>query len=119
MVCLNIRHVKGRVRAPYINGKIERAFRTFRIWWQMVLCGITRSHIQRRLDNYRHWYNHHRPHSALVGLTPDEAWQGASLTEPIPIRSRDAIKPRIDIRRLKCRGDPLLPVIQITVQRAA
>jgi len=53
------------------------------------------------------------------GLTPDEAWEGAELAEPIRIRSRDPIKPRIDIHRLKCSGDPLLPVIQIAVQRAA
>jgi len=118
LIRLNIRHVKGRVRAPYLNGKMERAFRTFQIWWQLVLCGITRSHIQRHLDNYRHWYNHHRPHRALGGLTPDQAWEGAELPEPIPIRSRDRIKARIDIHRLKCRGDPLLPVIQITLQRA-
>jgi transposase InsO family protein len=27
MAGLNIRHVKGRVRSPYLNGKMERAFR--------------------------------------------------------------------------------------------
>jgi hypothetical protein len=31
----------------------------------------------------------------------------------------DPVKPRIDVRRLKCRGDPLLPVIQIFVRHAA
>ena len=33
--------VQDRVRAPYLNGKIERAFRTFRIWWRLVLTGLT------------------------------------------------------------------------------
>jgi len=116
---LDIGHVKGRVRAPYLNGKMERAFRTFRLWWSVILCGATRRRLQRRLDNYRHWYNHHRPHSALHGITPDEAWHGTGLSEPFSFRRRDHVKPRIGIRRLKCRGDPRLPVIQITVQRAA
>jgi putative transposase len=116
---LDIGHVKGRVRAPYLNGKIERAFRTFRLWWSVILCGATRRGLQCRLDNYRYWYNHHRPHSALHGITPDEAWHGTGLSEPFSFRHRDHVKPRIGIRRLYCRGDPLLPVIHITVQRAA
>jgi transposase InsO family protein len=116
---LHIRQVKGRVRAPYLNGKIERAFRTFRVWWSMVLCGLTRRGMQRRLDNYRHWYNQHRPHSALRGLTPQEAWEGVAPSEPFAFRQRDPVKPHIDIRRASCRGDPRLPVIRITVQRAA
>ncbi len=116
---IGISHVKARVRAPYLNGKIERTFRTFRIWWRIILCGLSRPHIQRRLDDYQHWYNHYRPHSAIKGLTPDEAWEGIELPQPIPLRQRDAIKPRIDIRRVNCRGDPHLPVINITVQRAA
>ena len=119
LVRMNIRHVKGRVRAPYLNGKVERVFRTFRIWWTLVLCGLSRPAIQRRLDDYRHWYNHHRPHSALKGLTPDEAWAASSPPEPIHIRSRDPIKPWIEVRRINCRGDPLLPIIQITVNRTA
>lgn len=119
VTAMNIHHVKGQVRAPYLNGKMERAFRTFKLWWRVILCGLSRSRIQRRLDDYQHWYNHHRPHSAIKGLTPDEAWEGIELSEPIPIRQRAAIKHRIDIHRLKCRGDPHLPIIQITVRRAA
>jgi hypothetical protein len=116
---MKIHHVKGRVRAPYLNGKVERAFRTFKLWWRLVLCGLTRSSIQRRLDSYQHWYNHHRPHSALGTLTPCEAWEGKPPPEPVPIRCRDPVKPRIDVRRLKFRGDPALPVIQINVRQAA
>jgi putative transposase len=116
---LHIRHVKGPVRAPHFNGKVERLFRTLRFWWRLVLCGNSTACLQRRLDDYRSWYNEYRPHSALNGLTPDEAWEGASLPEPMPIRSHDSVKPWIDIRRLRCCGDPRLPVIQITVRRAA
>ena len=69
--------------------------------------------------HYRHWYNHHRPHSAIDGLTPDEAWNATELSEPIPIRCRNPVKPGIRVRRINCRGDPYLPVIQITLSKAA
>lgn len=114
-----IHHVRGRVRAPYPNGKIERLFRTFRIWWRFVLTGLSVSGMQRKLDDYRHWYNHHRPHSALDGLTPDEAWRDESLPQAFSFRDCDTAKARITVRRLPCRGDPRLPIMQIQVRRAA
>ena len=111
--------VQARVRAPYLNGKIERAFRTFRVWWRLVLTGLTHRGIQRRLDDFGAWFNEHRPHSALHGRTPQEAWEGCVLPEPIPIRARDHLQPRIGIRRRHYHGDPRLPVIEISVQLAA
>ncbi len=57
---MKIRHVRGPVRAPFFNGKMERAFRTFRIWWRMVLVAACGRGMQRRIDSYRHWYNTHR-----------------------------------------------------------
>ena len=65
------------------------------------------------------WFNEHRPHSALRGLTPQEAWEGHILPEPIPIRTRDQLHPRVDIHRRHYRGDPRLPVIDISVKLAA
>jgi transposase InsO family protein len=111
--------VQARVRAPYLNGKIERAFRTFRIWWRLVLTGLTQKGIQRRLDHFGAWFNDHRAHSALHGRTPQEAWDGRSLAEPIPIRARDQLQPQIAIRRRHYRGDPRLPVVEISVRLAA
>jgi len=105
--------------SPFLNGKIERAFRTFRIWWRRVLCGLSRRNIQRRIDDYRHWYNHHRPHSALGGLAPEEAKWGVKLPTAIAFQAADPAKPYINIRRLRCRGDPLLPMIEIHIRRAA
>ena len=34
-------------------------------------------------------------------------------------RAADCSSPRIRVQRLRCRGDPHLPVIQITCRRAA
>jgi len=111
--------VQARVRAPYLNGKIERAFRTFRVWWRLVLTGLTQRGIQRRLDDFAAWFNEHRPHSALHGRTPQEAWEDRSLPKPLPIRARDRLGPQIEIRRRHYHGDPRLPVIEISVRLAA
>ena len=111
--------VQARVRAPYLNGKIERALRTFRLWWRLVLTGLTQSAIQHRLDDFRAWFNEYRSHSALHGLTPQEAWEGHCLPKPVPIRARDQLQPQIEIRRKHYRGDPRLPIIEISVRLAA
>jgi transposase InsO family protein len=111
--------VQARVRAPYLNGKIERTFRTFRIWWRLVLTGLAQRGIQRRLDDFRAWFNEYRPHSALHGRTPQEAWDGRVLPEPVPIRARDQLQPQIEIHRRHYHGDPRLPVIEISVRLAA
>jgi putative transposase len=111
--------VQARVRAPYLNGKIERAFRTFRIWWRLVLTGLTHRGIQRRLDDFRTWVNEHRPHSALHGRTPQEAREGRVVPEPVSVRARDQLQPQIGIRRGRYRGDPRLPIIGISVRLSA
>jgi hypothetical protein len=106
-------------RAPYLNGKLERAFRTFRVWWRLVLTGLTQRGIQRRLDHFGAWFNEHREHSTLHGRTPQEAWEGRVLPEPIPIRARDQFQPQIEVRRRHYRDDPRLPVLEISVRLAA
>ena len=111
--------VQARVRAPYLNGKLERAFRTFRTWWRLVLTGLTQRGIQRRLDVLGNWFNERRPHSALHGLTPRESWEGHRLPAPVPIRARDQLHPQIEIRRRYYCGDPRLPIIDISVRLAA
>ena len=116
---LGIIPVQARVGAPYLNGKIERAFRTFRIWWRLVLTGLAERGIQRRLDHFRAWFNESRPHGALHGRTPQEAWEGRVLPEPVLIRARDRLDPQIEVRRRHYRGDPRLPVLEISVRLAA
>jgi len=111
--------VQARVRAPFLNGKIERAFRTFRVWWRLVLTGLTQRGIQRRLDDFKAWFNESRPHSALQGRTPQEAWEGRVLPEPVSIRARDQLQPQIEVRRRHYRGDPRLPVLDVSARLAA
>ena len=116
---MDIIPVQARVRAPYLNGKLERAFRTFRVWWRLVLTGLTQRGIQRRLDHFGTWFNESRPHSALQGRTSQEAWEGRVLPEPVSIRARDQLQPQIEVRRSHYCGDPRLPVIEISLRLAA
>ena len=113
MKALGIRHVRGPIRKPCFNGKVERFFRTFRLWQRIALLPIGVRRMQRRLDHYRDWYNGQRPHQALGGLTPDEAWLGESLPEPIPFRTVGPCKPVITVERVPCRCDPGLASVRI------
>jgi hypothetical protein len=55
----------------------------------------------------------------LQGRTPQEAWEGRILPEPVPIRARDQLQQQIGIQRRHYRGDPRLPIIEISVRLAA
>jgi len=71
---MGITQVKGRVRQPNFNGKVERVFRTFREWFRLALLPLSEQAIQRRLDTWKIWYNTMCSHSSLGYLTPQEAW---------------------------------------------
>lgn len=111
-----IHHVQGQVRKPFLNGKIERLFRSFQGWWRLVLPLLTVSGLQRKLDNFRGWYNELRVHAALGARTPNEVAQQTEVPTPIPIRQRDHCITDIQIKLRPCRGDPRLPIIDIAVQ---
>ena len=114
-----VKHVRSRVRSPFLNGKIERFFRTFKLWWRMVFTGNKPRHIQRRLETFADWYNVMRPHSALDSRTPEEAFRGKVPPKPVACRARDGPNIQIEITRRHYRHDPRLAVIAITVRRAA
>jgi hypothetical protein len=71
------------------------------------------------VDDFGNWLNNHRAHGALHGRTPQEVWDGRCLPKPIPMRARDRLQPQIEIRRSHYRGDPRLPVIEISVRLTA
>lgn len=117
---LSIKHIRGPVRMPCFNGKIERFFRTLRIWQRSTWLLPNHQKLQKRLDRFQLWYNQKRYHQALDGLTPDEAWDGFEPDEPIPIRSADwPSHPHIAIERSRFKDDAHLPVIKITMTRQA
>ncbi len=118
---LGIKHVRGQVRTPSFNGKVERFFKTLRLWQRPALWPTTSRSIQQRLDQYQAWYNTARPHQALNGLTPEEAWHAVLPAEPIPIRSVDcpSCTPHIRVQRSRFGSDANLSVIKITLHRLA
>jgi hypothetical protein len=98
---------------PFTNGKIERFFRTFKLWQRRVLLGLKADTIQHRLDIYRDWYNTQRPMPALGGWTPDQAHRRQPPLKAVPIRARDPA-PVLHVVKRDYGGDPYLPVIEIS-----
>ena len=116
---LGIKPVKGKVRSYYMNGKVERFFRTFKWWKILTLFYPSKGSIQKKLDTYRDYYNTKRPQWGLQGRTPDEVWNGVRLPDAVPMRERDPVKPAINIKKRRYRGDPHLPVLEVEVIREA
>jgi len=114
---MKVRHLRSQLpwRGGFLAGKIERFFRTLRVWWRVVLPSLRLTTLQGKLDTFAYWYNH-RPHASLGGLTPMEAWNGETLPETVAFLTKDAVKPKITVRRTPCRGDPWLPTIDIKVR---
>ncbi|MCE5326628.1 MAG: transposase [Planctomycetaceae bacterium] len=110
------RHSFGKDRRDD-DRQIERFFRTFKLWLRVALLPLNPRGIQKRLDRFATWYSQHRPHQALKDRTPHESWQKKRLPKPVAYRAGGEFEPIITIRRLKYRGDPGLPLIEITVTR--
>jgi transposase InsO family protein len=66
----DIDHLLIRPYRPQTNGKVERFFRTLKDEW--LYATSYRSETQRRqaLTRYLHYYNHHRPHTAINNQPP-------------------------------------------------
>ncbi len=115
--CANdgIKHVKSKVRSWKINAKIERFFRTMKIWMRTTWIAPTQPRLQRRLEQYRAWYNQQRVHGAHCAHTPEEKIDGR---EPSPVlyTASGGIEPQILVTRQSARGDPKLFWLDIKVR---
>ena len=73
---LDIQHVCIRPRTPHLNGKVERSHRIDDQEFYQLLDqnGISDDiHLfNEKLREWEDYYNYHRPHGALQGLTPYE-----------------------------------------------
>jgi putative transposase len=112
-------HIQSQVGQPFLNGKIERLFRSLRAWWRFVLPCLTVRGLQKRLDTFAAWYNDHRVHAAHGSRTPSEVDRGIESLDAVPIRQRDDRLVSIPIKRHACCGDPRLPIIDTRVHRHA
>jgi putative transposase len=75
---LGIKHQKTDKGCPWMNGRIERFFKSLKDkldFWEVD----SLVQLNGALGQFRLWYNHVRPHSNLEGRTPAEVWQGVDV----------------------------------------
>jgi len=108
-------HVRGKVRVWQLNAKIERFFRTLKSWMRSTWMIPSTDGMQRRLNEYRIWYNEHRVHAAHEAHTPEDRIRGVD-PNPILYTVNGGIEPEIRVTRQSARGDPKLFQLQIKVR---
>jgi len=108
-------HVRGKVRVWQLNAKIERFFRTLKSWMRSTWMIPSTDGMQRRLNEYRIWYNEHRVHAAHESHTPEDRIRGV---DPIPIlyTVNGGIEPEIRVTRQSAPGDPKLFRLEFKVR---
>lgn len=67
---LGITHKRTRPYRPQTNGKIERFHRTLADGWAYTRLYESTEQRNTALPNWLHFYNHHRPHTAIGGRPP-------------------------------------------------
>jgi transposase InsO family protein len=67
---------------PQTCGKIERLWQTLKKWLRARPAPSTVDDLNALLDQFRAFYNHRRPHRALHGATPAEAFTAAEAARP-------------------------------------
>ena len=63
-------------------GKIERFWQTLKKWLRARPAPVDVGELNALLDQFRDFYNHHRPHRALRGTTPAEAFTATPKAHP-------------------------------------
>jgi len=83
LATLGVRQKNGRGNHPQTQGKVERFQQTLKKWLtQQPTQPATLADLQALLDQFRHEYNHQRPHRSLKRRTPTAAY--ASLPKANP-----------------------------------
>jgi transposase InsO family protein len=82
---LNIAQKNSRPSHPQTCGKVERVQQTLKRWLASRPPAATVAELQTLLDTWAQHYNTNRPHRALAGRTPDQAYR--SRPKDTPTRS--------------------------------
>jgi transposase InsO family protein len=95
LALLGIQAIHARPFHPQTCGKIERFHQTLKRWLRTQPRAVTLAGLQAQLDWFLEFYNHRRPHRALRGATPAEAWAARSpagpADQPITLPARVAL----------------------------
>jgi transposase InsO family protein len=67
---LRVSHKITRPYRPQTNGKAERFIQTLLAEWAYARLYRSNEERQRAFPKWLHYYNHHRPHTALGGSAP-------------------------------------------------
>jgi transposase InsO family protein len=77
-----IRPVTSRPYHPQTCGKVERFQQTLKKWLRARPPAATLADIQARLDEFRAYYNHHRPHRGIGRVVPYQRWAATPRVTP-------------------------------------
>lgn len=89
LAAAGIRHICSTPGHPQTCGKLERFHQTLKQWLKARPLAASITELQTQLDEFLDYYNTQRPHRALQGATPTEAWQAAPASRPgDPISAR-------------------------------
>jgi putative transposase len=77
LATLGVAHRRTAVMSPWQNGRIERLFGTLKQSLDEMTVPSFAA-LGSLMGTFRYFYNDVRPHQALGGLTPAEAWAGVS-----------------------------------------
>ena len=94
-----------------LNGKMERWFRTKKLWQRLSMLTNLPEMAAAHLDVFGKWYDAERPMWVLGGRTPNEMWEGIRLAKAF--RARAPHRPIFKVEREAHQDDPYLPVISI------
>jgi transposase InsO family protein len=79
---LGVLFKNSRPYHPQTCGKVERLHQTLKRYLARQVPAKTLSELQEQLDTFRHYYNHIRPHRALKGATPLQAFSARVKARP-------------------------------------
>ena len=79
---LGVHTINSAPYHPQTCGKIERFWQTLKKWLTARPAAATLAELNAQLAEFRDFYNHHRPHRALRGATPAEAFAATTKARP-------------------------------------
>lgn len=79
---LGVHTINSRPYHPQTCGKIERFWQTLKKWLRARPAPATVTELNALLAQFRAFYNHRRPHRALRGATPAEAFNATAKARP-------------------------------------
>jgi transposase InsO family protein len=93
---LGVRQKNGSPGHPQTQGKIERFHQTEKRWLAARPPANTVAELQSQLDEFKTFYNEHRPHRALSRRTPAEAYHATPKALPAGSRAQQHFRIRYD-----------------------